>query len=341
MKLLLIKHFACFLLCLSISLTSWSQKYALEGDTNRFVCKSDSLKHVFKSTYLDRLEVDTLLELHYWYSNGRYEQEVMACIWMNDKRVKLKAIYGCDDVRQTRVIDYPNSQIFIDYIDSNLWEEEHHLNSSWSHEFGYSFNLRYGDFQRAGYVRDSNLGENNFEEETTSIKATKRKIADQNPLVKWLNGIDDVIRHDPVYHIEEHGLNVVDTNSTDCQYLYEEIIGSDSFNVNLPREAPKNLEESIDVLMSVTSKEIKNWAKCLSDQELNLVLHHSLGQNIRNRWKLWRKSDLSNYMNGLGIYHPDDMSSVILDIFQRRLKGEDVRLEEQIQYYQEFWKGKQ
>ena len=341
MNSLLIKNFACFVLCLSISSICWSQIYALVGDTNRFVCKSDSLKHIFDSTFLDSLKVDTLLELHYWYDNGRYEQEVRAYIWKSDQRVKLKAIYGCDQVGQTKVIDYPDYQIFTDYIDNNLEEEEHRLNSSWSHEFGYSFNIRYGETQREGYVRDSNRGENNFEEESDSVKATKRKIADENPLVAWLNRIDDIIRHDPVYQIYEYEMDDVDTNSINCQYLYQKISNSDSANVNLPKKAPKNLEESINILMSVTSKEIKDWARCLSDQELNVILHHSLGQNIRNRWKLWRKSELSRYMNVLGIYHPDDMSSIILDSFQRRLKGEDIRLEEQIKYYQEFWKGKE
>ena len=40
-----------------------------------------------------------------------------------------------------------------------------------------------------------------------------------------------------------------------------------------------------------------------------------------------------------GILHHDDMASIILQSYQRKLKGEEIRLEEQILYYQDFWRA--
>jgi hypothetical protein len=60
---------------------------------------------------------------------------------------------------------------------------------------------------------------------------------------------------------------------------------------------------------------------------------------IRNNWGLWKGSRLSEYFNNIGIYHPDDMSGIILDTFWCHLNGKRQRLKERIYYYQEYWKS--
>ena len=42
--------------------------------------------------------------------------------------------------------------------------------------------------------------------------------------------------------------------------------------------------------------------------------------------------------DNLGIYHPDDMSGIILDSYHRYLTGKEIKLEEQIKFYQDYWK---
>ena len=66
--------------------------------------------------------------------------------------------------------------------------------------------------------------------------------------------------------------------------------------------------------------------------------HMGLGLWMRNNWVLWGGGRLAKYFNSLGIYHPDDMSGIILTSFCRRLNGKPLRLEEQIAYYQEYWR---
>lgn len=65
--------------------------------------------------------------------------------------------------------------------------------------------------------------------------------------------------------------------------------------------------------------------------------HFGLGMWMRNNWGFWRGSRLAKWFNGLGIKHPDDMSGIILDSFWRHLNGNDIKLEDQIKYYQEYW----
>ncbi len=63
-----------------------------------------------------------------------------------------------------------------------------------------------------------------------------------------------------------------------------------------------------------------------------------LGMWMRNNWGLWRGKELAIYFNSIGIYHPDDMSGIILTSYYRELYGKDWEVEKQIQYYQDFWK---
>jgi hypothetical protein len=64
---------------------------------------------------------------------------------------------------------------------------------------------------------------------------------------------------------------------------------------------------------------------------------------IRNSWGLWRgDSGIAKYLRNLGLNHPDDMSSIILTSFHRYLNRIDIKLDEQIKYYKDYWeKSKQ
>ena len=82
-----------------------------------------------------------------------------------------------------------------------------------------------------------------------------------------------------------------------------------------------------------TKTEIKNW----SEDELIANTHFGFGMWIRNNWCLWGGSRLSKHFNDLGIFHPDDMSSIILTSYHRYLNGEDIELQHQIDYHKAYW----
>ena len=66
--------------------------------------------------------------------------------------------------------------------------------------------------------------------------------------------------------------------------------------------------------------------------------HMGLGMWMRNNWGLWGGSRLAAWFNAQGINHPDDMSGIILDSFWRYLNGKPIKLDEQVKYYQGYWK---
>ena len=75
-------------------------------------------------------------------------------------------------------------------------------------------------------------------------------------------------------------------------------------------------------------------------EESNAVtgLHFGLGMNIRNNWGLWdRKGYLYEYFENMEIYHPDDISSVILTSYHRMLNDKPIEINKQAKHYQEYW----
>lgn len=100
---------------------------------------------------------------------------------------------------------------------------------------------------------------------------------------------------------------------------------------------PKDLEESISLLVQ------KNWddlerIRTMTEDELNASVHHSIGRWMRNNWGLWAgDSDLAMWFKAKGIHHPDDMTGIILKSFHRRVTGKEIGLEDQIQFYMDYW----
>jgi hypothetical protein len=68
-----------------------------------------------------------------------------------------------------------------------------------------------------------------------------------------------------------------------------------------------------------------------------ISLHHGFGTGLRNSWGLWAGSRLAKYFNAMGIFHPDDMSGIILESYVRYLKREPLRVEEQVADYKKYW----
>lgn len=73
--------------------------------------------------------------------------------------------------------------------------------------------------------------------------------------------------------------------------------------------------------------------------------HMGFGMWIRNTLGFWDdlskehkdRCELVKWFNDRGIFHPDDMSSIIMVSFHRHLNKKDIRLDEQIQHTREYW----
>ena len=109
----------------------------------------------------------------------------------------MKSITGCDETIETEILRYSNEEIFKSYFNDSLYMQNHDPEDYlWSHDFGYSFEIKTDKFKKRGYIRDESRGVDNFqmvggENETEKLKSD----AEINQLIKWLNEIDLVLNN--------------------------------------------------------------------------------------------------------------------------------------------------
>lgn len=101
---------------------------------------------------------------------------------------------------------------------------------------------------------------------------------------------------------------------------------------------PKDLDDCFIQINQLLTDSVKRALSSQTEDEFSIGMHRSFGLWIRNNWGLWRGSRLSKFFNEIGIFHPDDMSGIILDSYYRHSTGKDIKLEEQVKYYQDYWK---
>jgi hypothetical protein len=101
---------------------------------------------------------------------------------------------------------------------------------------------------------------------------------------------------------------------------------------------PKDLNDALNYLNCTWLDKDKEEFKLKDENEAVSELHMGTGQGIRNEWGLWeRKNSLYRYFKSKGIFHPDDMSSIILKSFHRQLNNKDIALECQIENIKNYW----
>jgi hypothetical protein len=92
---------------------------------------------------------------------------------------------------------------------------------------------------------------------------------------------------------------------------------------------PKDLEDcfrELDKLLTENNRE-------KFGETMPAYYHMGLGTNLRNRWGLWSSSRLREFFLDLGITHPDDMSSIILNSYHHYVNGNEVTVERQLSKY--------
>lgn len=101
---------------------------------------------------------------------------------------------------------------------------------------------------------------------------------------------------------------------------------------------PKDLTDATAYLECVLDEKTKSSLINPDEQQTVAMLHFGLGLQLRNKWGLWKaNSRLVEYFDSLGIAHPDDMSGTILTSYYRQLNGKQINLEQQIEFYKDYW----
>jgi hypothetical protein len=100
---------------------------------------------------------------------------------------------------------------------------------------------------------------------------------------------------------------------------------------------PSDLEDAFVELRRLMPSAMIDEMNGLSEGEVGAHYHRSFGMWIRNNWGLWAGSRLAQWFNRIGIYHPDDMSAIVIDSFWRHLHGRPIGLEEQVTFFRDYW----
>lgn len=97
---------------------------------------------------------------------------------------------------------------------------------------------------------------------------------------------------------------------------------------------PKDLDEAIDSLDSFIPQEDKRYiADSLSLDDFIGDAHMGVGLWMRNEWCLWSGSRLSHYFNNLNVFHPDDMSGIILAAYYKtKIQGLPFQLNDELKH---------
>jgi hypothetical protein len=102
------------------------------------------------------------------------------------------------------------------------------------------------------------------------------------------------------------------------------------------RMIPKTLDECFEELSK--SEGLEKF-KDMPEEHIIGAYHHGLGTWMRNEWGLWdEKSDLHKHFKAMGLFHADDMSGLILLSFHRKVNEKELKTEEQIENYKQYWR---
>jgi hypothetical protein len=100
---------------------------------------------------------------------------------------------------------------------------------------------------------------------------------------------------------------------------------------------PESLEAAYEYLRHRLDLDIV-LNKKKSPDELVTMAHHGIGQWIRNHWGLWQKTGpLWEYLSSLGLWHPDDMSGVILKGFICHIQEKEFDIQAEVKHYERYW----
>lgn len=100
---------------------------------------------------------------------------------------------------------------------------------------------------------------------------------------------------------------------------------------------PKTLDEAVNVLYKELEKDEQFFLEVKEGRKNLNVLHHTTGMQIRNSWGFWSGSELRDSFLDMDIFHADDMSGIILDKLQAKVRGKEFDLNKEIRRYQKHW----
>jgi len=106
-------------------------------------------------------------------------------------------------------------------------------------------------------------------------------------------------------------------------------------------QIPQTLDQAVAHVKEKIAKFVKEeFAKGKNENEIANSMHFGLGKFIRNHWGLWSgDSLLFKELSSLGLFHADDMSSLVLKCAVLDLNNKDRDVSGIVNHYREYWKN--
>jgi hypothetical protein len=109
-----------------------------------------------------------------------------------------------------------------------------------------------------------------------------------------------------------------------------------------PKRVPETLEQCFEQLEGMMKQDPEGGERFLETddrgKDVTYMYHHTLGRWIRNNWGINHShGKLHEWLTGLGLHHPDDMSGLILTSFWRHKNDKALDIEGQVQHFKDFW----
>ena len=122
-----------------------------------------------------------------------------------------------------------------------------------------------------------------------------------------------------------------------CQYSSQQDKNNKIEKYKSENYEPESLDDVLDYMSYYWSEKEKNDFKNKEEQKATIDLHFGYGMFIRNQWIRHGNPKLNAFFNENKVYHPDDISDIILISFHRKLNNKDIELKEQIEFYKSYW----
>jgi hypothetical protein len=102
--------------------------------------------------------------------------------------------------------------------------------------------------------------------------------------------------------------------------------------------APKDLAEAIARLDKLMPDDVKDMFKKEPEDHPGSQYHFNAGMALRNNWGLWVDDQpLTQWFRQRGIWHADDMSSIIFKAYWCYLNNKEFSIEAEADYYTKWW----
>ncbi len=126
-------------------------------------------------------------------------------------------------------------------------------------------------------------------------------------------------------------------NSHNYIFSQERNIESENFYKHIAEI--RNLEDCFNIFDDcINEEERKKIINIEEDDFVSTAYIMGLGSFIKNDIGVWRSTNIHLFFREKGIFHPDDMTAIILTSYYRYLKRKKIKLNQQIRFYKRYWK---